>query len=163
LLNSVAVAERIPHGVSVIDVGAGAGLPGVPLAIARPDLTVTLLEPQLRRTVFLDQARVALSLDNVTVLRCRAEESAGRVTPADVVTARAVAPLDRLVRWCLPLTAADGRVLAIKGAAAAEEVAIHSAAIRRAGGSDPVVCHCGEGILEEPARVVQVLRRRGPR
>jgi 16S rRNA (guanine527-N7)-methyltransferase len=163
LLNSAALMEMVPDNASVIDVGSGAGLPGIPLALARPDLTVVLVESLARRTVFLLEAVEALGLaDRVSVHRGRAEEIVGKISLADVVTARAVAPLDRLAAWCLPLTEVGGRLLAIKGASAAEEVAIHAAAIGRLGGGTPTVRQCGEGLLDEPTTVVEVVRERGP-
>lgn len=122
LLNCVALSELIPERSWVVDVGSGSGLPGLVLAIARPDLDVTLLEPLLRRTVFLAECIEELGLRNAEVLRGRAEEWARRMK-ADVVTARAVAPLDRLVGWCLPLLRGGGTMLALKGDAASEELA----------------------------------------
>ena len=161
LLNCAAVAEFIPDGVSVTDVGSGAGLPGIVLALARPDLTVLLVEPMARRTAFLDEAVAALDLgDRVSVVRGRAEELAGRVPPASVVTARAVAPLDKLAAWCLPLTAVGGRLLALKGATAADEVAAHCAAIGRLGGGTPTVRQAGADVLPEPTTVVEIVRER---
>jgi 16S rRNA (guanine527-N7)-methyltransferase len=163
LLNSAAVMEMVPDNSSMIDVGSGAGLPGIPLALARPDLTVVLVESLARRTVFLVEAIEALGLaDRVSVCRGRAEEIVGKITLADVVTARAVAPLDRLAAWCLPLTEVGGRLLAIKGASATEEVATHQAAIGRLGGGTPTVRQCGEGLLDEPTTVVEVVRERAP-
>lgn len=125
LLNSVAIAPLVPAGAHVVDVGSGAGLPGIPLALARPDLTVTLLEPLARRVTFLDECVDALRLGTVTVVRGRAEEGPVRrsLGGADVVTARAVAPLDKLAGWCLPLLRPGGRLLAIKGSSAAAELA----------------------------------------
>lgn len=118
--NSVAVADLLPEGSSVVDVGSGAGLPGLPLAILRADLQVTLLEPLLRRSIFLTETVAELGLgDRVRVVRGRAEDH--RVT-YDVVTSRALAPLERLVGWCAPLRARDGDILAIKGRTAAEEI-----------------------------------------
>src|SRR5690349_12658888 len=104
MLNCAVVADLIPTGASVVDVGSGAGLPGMVLAVVRPDLAVTLIEPLARRTAFLTEAVAALGLDRTTVVRARAEECVGKLPGADVVTARAVAPLDRLAGWCLPLT-----------------------------------------------------------
>lgn len=129
LLNCAAVGTLIPQGASVIDIGSGAGLPGLPLAISRPDLTVVLVESMLRRTAFLTEVVADLGLDRVEVRRARAEElvssrsgsSASRLV-ADVVTARAVAQIDKLARWALPLTEDRGLVLALKGSNAAEEV-----------------------------------------
>src|SRR5919198_6221741 len=102
LLNCAAVAEIIMPDAEVIDLGSGAGLPGIVLGIIRPDLSITLLEPLLRRVNFLSECVAELGLQNVTVRRARAEEVAGSLS-GDVVTARAVAPLDRLLRWGLPL------------------------------------------------------------
>lgn len=160
LLNSVAVAERIPDGASVIDVGSGAGLPGIPLAITRPDLTVVLLEPLLRRATFLEEVVVALDLERVGVTRARAEDAVDRLSPADVVVSRALAPLDRLAAWCLPLTAVGGHVIAVKGVSAAEEAETHQAAVRRAGGADPVVAACGTSLLDPPVTVIDIRRVR---
>lgn len=161
LLNCAALAELVPTGAHVVDVGSGAGLPGVPLALARPDLTVTLVESMVRRTDFLTEVVDALDVgDRVIVVRARAEECAGQLPLADVVTARALAPLDRLAAWCLPLATVGGRVLAIKGESAAEEVAAHAAAVRRAGGATPVVRRCGVGLVEPPTTVVEIVHER---
>jgi 16S rRNA (guanine527-N7)-methyltransferase len=104
----------------------------------------------------------ALGLDRTTVIRARAEECArgrNRLEPADVVTARAVAPLDRLAAWCLPLVAGGGRMLALKGESAADEIAAHRAAIARAGGAEPVIRRCGEGVVPAATTVVEIPRR----
>jgi 16S rRNA (guanine527-N7)-methyltransferase len=165
LLNCAVVAEIIPDEYSVTDVGSGAGLPGIPLALARPDLRVTLVDSLARRTAFLTEVVDALGLaDRVTVVRGRAEELAlptgvaGALAPADVVVARAVAPLDRLAGWCLPLARVGGRLLAFKGATAAEEVDAHRAAIVRLGGGTPTVRRCGVELLDEPTTVVEIVR-----
>ena len=162
LINCAVVSEMIPIGASVVDVGSGAGLPGIVLGVARPDLTIILVEPLARRTAFLSEAVTALGLDaTVTVVRGRAEDLAGGPpVAADVVTARAVAPLDRLAGWCLPLATVGGRLLALKGASAADEVAEHRAAIARLGGSEPVITLCGEGLIEPPTTVVSMVRER---
>jgi 16S rRNA (guanine527-N7)-methyltransferase len=161
LLNCVAVAELIPAGAGVIDAGSGAGLPGVVLALARPDLSVTLVEPKLRATTFLDEVVTALGVDGrVTVVRARAEECHGRLPAAEVVVARALAPLDRLAGWCLPLAKVGGRVLALKGESAGDEAAAHAPAIRRLGGSQPVVHRCGTDHLAQPTTVVEIRRER---
>lgn len=121
ILNSLALVELIPEGLNLVDVGSGAGRPGLPLAIVRPDLTVTLMEPLLRRSDFLSQAVEELECqDQVRVVRVRAEDSKDTF---DAVTCRAVAPLDKLLRWCTPLIAPGGALYALKGSSAADEVA----------------------------------------
>ncbi|WP_228395514.1 16S rRNA (guanine(527)-N(7))-methyltransferase RsmG, partial [Modestobacter roseus] len=123
LLNSAALAEVVPEGARVVDVGSGAGLPGVPLGLARPDLELALVEPMARRVEFL--AEVVAELDRPwQVVRGRAEERAvvRAVGPVDVVTARAVAPLPRLVGWCRGLLRPGAQLIALVGARAAEEV-----------------------------------------
>jgi 16S rRNA (guanine527-N7)-methyltransferase len=121
ILNSAALSQLIAAGSAVVDVGSGAGLPGIPLAVLRPDLHMTLLEPLLRRSTFLTQTVAALDLaDRVEVVRVRAEDHHRAYR---VVVARALAPVDRLIGWCDPLRAADGTILALKGSSAADEVA----------------------------------------
>jgi 16S rRNA (guanine527-N7)-methyltransferase len=121
ILNSAALSGLIAADSAVVDVGSGAGLPGIPLAILRPDLCVTLIEPLLRRSAFLTQTVEELQIsDRVEVVRARAEDHSQTY---DVVVARALAPLDRLIGWCDPLRAPDGVVLALKGASAANEIA----------------------------------------
>jgi 16S rRNA (guanine527-N7)-methyltransferase len=120
ILNSAALSELIPAGSAVADVGSGAGLPGLPLALLRLDLRMTLIEPLLRRSTFLTQTVERLGIgDRVEVVRARAED---HQQTYDVVVARALAPLDRLIVWCNPLRADDGVILALKGASAADEV-----------------------------------------
>lgn len=137
VLNSVAVAEPIPHGATVLDVGSGAGLPGIPLALARPDLEITLLEPLLRRATFLSEVVDELGLgERVHVERGRAEpagQSSGLAHRGeyDVVTARAVAALAKLIDGCAPLVRAGGRLVALKGESAADEVAAASRQLKR--------------------------------
>ncbi len=161
LLNSAVLGEVVAEGATVADVGSGAGLPGLALAIARPDLRVTLVEPLLRRTRFLDEAVEELALgDRVEVLRGRAEDLHGGRT-FDVVTARAVAPLERLVRWCLPLAGPDGELVAMKGASAVVEVEESWSALRALGCARPVVVELGSGVLTEPTWVVRVARPAG--
>jgi 16S rRNA (guanine527-N7)-methyltransferase len=163
LLNCVVVAELIGSGATVVDVGSGAGLPGVVLAIARPDLSVVLVEPLARRTTFLVEIVEALGLTRTSVVRARADEARISVGPSDVVVARAVAPLDRLAGWCLPLVAPGGHLLALKGDSAADEVAAHAAAIRRLGGTTPAIHQCGVAILDPPTTVVDIERESGGR
>jgi 16S rRNA (guanine527-N7)-methyltransferase len=121
ILNSAALGDLIAPDSAVVDVGSGAGLPGIPLAILRPDLRVTLIEPLLRRLTFLTQTVEELGIsDRVEVVRSRAED---HQRTYDVVVARALAPLDRLIGWCNPLRAPGGVILALKGSSAADEVA----------------------------------------
>ncbi|KXK60960.1 16S rRNA (guanine(527)-N(7))-methyltransferase RsmG [Micromonospora rosaria] len=166
LLNCAVVAERIPAEAVVLDVGSGAGLPGLVLAIARPDLTVTLIEPLARRTAFLIEAVQHLGLARqVRVFRGRAEEAAAGAAGTeplrgDVVTARAVAPLDRLSAWCLPLVGQGGRLVAMKGASAAEEIAEHAEAVQRLGGGVPELHRCGVGLIDPPTTVVEIVQER---
>ncbi len=166
ILNCAAIAPAMSSGAHVIDVGSGAGLPGVVLAIARSDVHVTLVESLARRTAYLDEIVESLELtDRVTVVRARAEEVAENalmfhVKPADVVTSRAVAPLDRLAGWCLPLARVGGRLVAVKGTTASEEVAAHADAVMRLGGGAPVVREYGTGLLPDPTTVVEVVRER---
>jgi len=121
ILNSAALNELIVEDVTVADVGSGAGLPGIPLALMRPDLPVTLIEPLLRRSMFLTQTVEELGIDDrVQVVRSRAED---HQQTYDVVVCRALAPLHRLIGWCDPLRSRSGVILALKGASAAEEVA----------------------------------------
>jgi 16S rRNA (guanine527-N7)-methyltransferase len=131
LLNCAQIAPAFDRGSRVCDLGSGAGLPGVVLALARPDLRVTLLEPLLRRTTFLTEVAEALALANVDVVRGRAEDHAG--AGFDAVTARAVAPLDRLARWALPMCRAGGKLVAMKGASAQAELEASGAALAKAG------------------------------
>lgn len=122
LLNCAVLDDYVPAGSGVCDLGSGAGLPGVVLALLRPDCPVVLLEPLLRRATFLEQVVEDLQLAGVTVVRARAEEY-GRSQPShDVVVARAVAPLHRLVGWAMPLLRPGGTLLAQKGAQAAAEL-----------------------------------------
>jgi 16S rRNA (guanine527-N7)-methyltransferase len=159
LLNCAVVGELMELGASVTDVGSGAGLPGIPLAIARPDLVVTLLEPLARRYDFLIEVVDALGLAHqVDVVRARAEEYSG--PPADVVTARAVAPLDRLAGWCLPLARVGGRLIALKGASAAAEIEEHTAAVARLGGGTPVLRLCGGEFVAPATTVVEIDHKR---
>ena len=159
ILNSAAVGELIEPDARVLDIGSGAGLPGLPLAIARPDLSVTLVEPMLRRSDFLAEAVAALGLD-VAVFRGRAEDPSARkeLGSADVATSRAVADLLKLARWSLPLLRPGGRMLALKGERAESEVAEHRQAIARLGAVDVEVVRCGREYLSPPTTVVSAAR-----
>lgn len=159
VLNSAAAAELLADESSVADVGSGAGLPGIPLALARPDLRVTLVEPLRRRADFLREVVGELGLD-VAVIRGRAEERSVRdeLGEVDVVTSRAVASLDKLARWCTPLLRDGGLMLALKGDRAEHEVDEHRRVMRSLGAVDVGVVKCGVEYLSPPATVV-VARR----
>jgi 16S rRNA (guanine527-N7)-methyltransferase len=164
VLNSAVVAELLPPECRVVDVGSGAGLPGIPLMLARPDIDVVLLEPMARRVAWLEEVSELLDL-KLTVVRGRAEERSvrDRLGGHDVVTARAVAPLARLAEWCLPLLREGGRLLALKGAGAKDELARDAAAIANAGGCRPEIVSCGSELLDVPTTVVVIERVTTPR
>ncbi|MEU0028650.1 16S rRNA (guanine(527)-N(7))-methyltransferase RsmG [Streptomyces sp. NPDC006335] len=156
LLNCAVLSEVVPEGVTVCDVGSGAGLPGIPLALVREDLKITLLEPLLRRTTFLTEVVELLGLDHVTVVRGRAEEVMGKLTPVHVVTARAVAPLDRLATWGVPLLRPYGEMLALKGDTAEEELKAAQTALSKLGAVETSILHVGEGVVDPLSTVVRV-------
>jgi 16S rRNA (guanine527-N7)-methyltransferase len=159
LVNCGLLAPLIPEGARVADLGSGAGLPGLVLALARPDLEVTLIEPMARRVDFLTAACTSLGADRVTVVRGRAEQSAGRET-FDVVTSRALAPLPRLLTWSMPLVAPGGVVLAMKGSSAATEIEEAEAELARwHAEASVVVC---EVPGSSPTTVVRVVPGPGP-
>ncbi|HEX8095704.1 16S rRNA (guanine(527)-N(7))-methyltransferase RsmG [Jatrophihabitans sp.] len=162
LLNSVAVAELVPPDARIVDIGSGAGLPGLAMACVRPDLRVDLVESLLRRTDFLTEVVTSLNLtDRVRVIRGRAEHIAVRDTvgSAQFVTARAVAPLDRLVRWSFPLLRPGGSLLAVKGTSAEDELAEHRQFLTRMRAEVMGVIECGAGLVDPPTRVVHLVRR----
>lgn len=154
LLNCGLVAPAIPRGVRVADIGSGAGLPGLVLAIQRPDLDVTLVEPMLRRASFLRETVSTVRLENVEVCRSRAEDLQG-LAVFDVVTARAVARLPQLLGWAWPLVSAGGEMLAIKGASADTEVARASDALRRWDARARIERY-GTDVVEVPTTVVRI-------
>ncbi|MBO0849938.1 MAG: 16S rRNA (guanine(527)-N(7))-methyltransferase RsmG [Pseudonocardia sp.] len=159
VLNCAVLTELIEPQARLLDIGSGAGLPGIPLALARPDLEIVLLEPLARRVDWLRAAVHELGL-LVTVVRGRAEEREVRREwrGADVVTARAVAPLARLAGWALPLLRTGGRLLAVKGESASDEVMRDRAAVRGFGGSVPRVVQCGGAHVDPPTTVVVIER-----
>lgn len=161
ILNCAAIAERVPAGAMVVDVGSGAGLPGLAVAIARPDVRVILVEPLQRRVTWLEEVVADLDLQSVDVLRARAEELVPRVR-ADVVTARAVAALPVLARLCLPLARPGGRFLAVKGRSAAAELESAIAELTALAAVGWEVRVCGEGLLAEPTTVIEVVAGEPP-
>jgi 16S rRNA (guanine527-N7)-methyltransferase len=162
LLNCGAVAELLQPGERIADIGSGAGLPGLALAIAEPELDVVLIESLLRRSEFLRMAVTELGLD-VEVLRGRAEDVAVRESAGgrDAVVSRAVAPLDKVTRWSMALLRPDGRMLAIKGERATDELREHRRVMTALGAADARVVECGVKHLSPPTTVV-VARRGKP-
>ncbi len=144
LVNCALLGELLPEGATVCDIGSGAGLPGLVLAIARPDLRMTLVEPLLRRTTFLEEVVTELDLGSVEVVRGRAESLHGERT-FDVVTSRAVAPLPRLLGWSMPLVAPTGALVAMKGSSVADEIVAAADEVARWGCAAPVIHTLGEG------------------
>jgi 16S rRNA (guanine527-N7)-methyltransferase len=162
VLNSAALAEAVPRGARVVDVGSGAGLPGVPLGLARPDLTLTLVEPMARRVEFLQNVVTELDVP-WRIVRGRAEERSvvRTVGPVDVVTARAVAPLPRLVGWCRGLLSPGAQLIALVGARAAAEVPDLVPELEAAGMRD--VHTRAVGVELGAAATTVVVMTRGPR
>lgn len=163
VLNCAVVAEQL-HGVPhVIDVGSGAGLPGIALALAAPGTRLTLVEPMLRRTVWLEEVVAELGLgERVHVVRSRAEDLAPDLT-APVVTARAVARLETLAPWTMPLVEVGGRLVALKGSSAAQEVDEARTVLDRLGAGAVDVVDCGTDVLEVPTTVVVVAKEHAGR
>jgi 16S rRNA (guanine527-N7)-methyltransferase len=161
ILNSAAVNELLGPDERVADIGSGAGLPGIPLALARPDLRLTLIEPLLRRSEFLREVVEDLGL-KITIIRGRAEDKAVRQEAGemDAVVSRAVAPLDKLTRWSVPLLRAEGRMIAIKGDRAEQEIQQHRRVMASLGAVDVRVMRCGADYLDPP--VTAVVARRDP-
>jgi len=152
IANCAVVEELIPENSKVFDIGSGAGLPGLVLAIVRPDITIGLIEPLMRRSEFLTEVAADLGItQRVTVMRGRAEELKGH--NASVVTARAVAPLGKLLTWALPLTTKGGQILAMKGSSAATEIADAADILK---GRKAEIVRCGEGIVDPQTTVVRV-------
>lgn len=162
LLNCAVVAELLPEqaGGQLVDIGSGAGLPGIVLAMLRPSLQVVLLEPLLRRSVFLEECVGQLGLSNATVVRARAEDKAAAHIRADIATARAVAPLDRLAGWAAGLLRAGGELLAIKGRSAEEELAAAEPVLSRLGVRSAEVLQAGHDRVVTATTVVRVVMGR---
>ena len=161
LLNCAAVAELLEPGERAADIGSGAGLPGLPVAIAKPGVRVVLVESLSRRADFLRMAVADLGLD-VEVVRGRAEDPAvrGLAGGCDAVVSRAVASLDKLTRWSLPLLRPGGRMVAIKGERAPDELLEHRRAMTELGATDARVVECGVNYLSPPTTVVIAWRRK---
>ncbi len=157
LLNCASLSSLVEDGQVVLDIGSGAGLPGLVLAIQRPEVQVVLVEALQRRATFLSEAVEELGLRNTLVRRVRAEDLHGKLE-VDVVTARAVAPVDRLAGWALPLLHAGGRLLALKGEQAAVELAAAGPVLHRLGAANSSVVEVGSAELGTLARVVVVER-----
>ncbi|GGL97347.1 16S rRNA (guanine(527)-N(7))-methyltransferase RsmG [Nakamurella endophytica] len=158
VLNSVVVQELVPAGATGVDVGSGAGLPGIPVAIARPDVRVTLVEPLERRTVFLAEVIAELGLANCRVVRGRAEQVVAEVGGADVALSRAVAPLGRLAGWCAPLLRPGGLLLALKGSSAGDEIDRDRDEVARTGLRDVEVVTVGADVVVPAVHVVRAVR-----
>lgn len=157
LLNCATLSQLIPPDVRVCDLGSGAGLPGLVLGILRPDLRITLVEPLLRRTSFLVSAVASLELDGVEVVRGRAETLHGRRV-FDIVTARALAPMSRLLAWAMPLVAPGGEVLALKGRSAAGELHDASEVLARFECSEAAVITVSQVDGDSTATIIRVSR-----
>ena len=155
LLNSAVLADAIPGSASVCDIGSGAGLPGLVVAIVRPDVQVTLVEPLLRRTTFLEEVVAELGLTHVEVVRGRAETLHGGRT-FGVVTSRAVAPLERLLQWSMPLVAPDGALVAMKGSSVQDEIEAARGTLTSLACAEPEVTALGAPWLDPPTTVVRV-------
>jgi 16S rRNA (guanine527-N7)-methyltransferase len=162
LLNCAVLTDLLPEGTDVCDVGTGAGLPGLVLAIRRPDLQVTLVEPLLRRTTFLEEVVADLGLSGVTVIRGRAEDLHGRFQ-FSAVTSRALAPLPRLLDWSMPLVRAGGVLLAMKGSSVHDEIADARNKLQRHGAGAVEVVSVGVGIIDPPTTVLRVESSHCPR
>ena len=165
ILNGAVVSELLAPGLRVADVGSGAGLPGIPIALVRPDVDVVLLEPLARRCGFLELVIESLELgDQVSVVRGRAPDAARAAAtahnfPIDCVVARAVAPLERLISWTMPLVAPGGELLAVRGERAEQELQEALPGMARLGAGAARLAECGSDLLGAPVRVVRVPRQ----
>jgi 16S rRNA (guanine527-N7)-methyltransferase len=157
VINSALLSELVPNHTLVADVGSGAGLPGIPMAIAQPNAHFTLIEPMERRANWLSSVVADLGIKNVDVIRARAEEVSR--TDFDIVTARAVAALDKLLKLLTPLTRGSNlkTVLALKGSRASEEIAEAKPRLQRLGFGEPEILTLGQGKAPETATVVRII------
>jgi len=159
VLNCAVLEPFLPRGASVCDLGSGAGLPGIVVALLRPDVRMTLLEPLLRRATFLEEVVADLGLAEVSVVRARAEDYRHRRPDHDAVVARAVAPIDRLAGWAMPLLRPGGVLLALKGSTAEDELAAAGPALDKVGAVDREVVTVGEEA--DVTQVVRIVRAPG--
>lgn len=158
LLNSAAVVQHLPRTGAIADVGSGAGLPGIVVAAMLPEAEIVLIEPMERRTQWLEEVVAELDLSNVRVVRARAEELDGALE-ADAVTARAVAAMDKLARWCLPLLRDGGSLVALKGRSAGDELEKAKYVLRKLGGDAGEVLDAPTIPGVDSTTVVRVMRK----
>ncbi|WP_261624911.1 16S rRNA (guanine(527)-N(7))-methyltransferase RsmG [Nesterenkonia marinintestina] len=158
VLNCAVLGAELPSGGTVADVGSGAGLPGIALALVRDDVDFQLIEPMERRVQWMDTVIRDLGLSNVELIRARAEEVSDEVM-ADVVTARAVSALKKLLPLTVPLLDDDGELMLIKGRSAADEIEAAGKALSRHRMRRPEIMLLGEDLLDEPTTVVRIRRR----
>lgn len=165
LLNCAVVASLLPESARIVDVGSGAGLPGIAIALARPSSIVFLVEPLARRCAFLEEAVLELGLgDRITVVRGKAPDVASALPfLLDYALARAVAPLERLVSWTMPLVQPGGELLAWRGERAEQELHEAGPGLARHGAGIPQLVELGADLLGSPVRVVRVPRLAGLR
>lgn len=158
LLNSAAVVQHLPRTGAIADVGSGAGLPGIVVAAMLPEAEIVLIDPMERRTQWLEEVVAELGLSNVRVVRARAEELDGALE-ADAVTARAVAAMDKLARWCLPLLRDGGTLVALKGRSAGDELEKAKYVLRKLGGDAGEVLDAPTIPGVDSTTVVRVMRK----
>jgi len=158
LLNSAAVVQHLPRTGAIADVGSGAGLPGIVVAAMLPEAELVLIDPMERRTQWLEEVVAELGLSNVRVVRARAEELDGALE-ADAVTARAVAAMDKLARWCLPLLRDGGTLVALKGRSAGDELEKAKYVLRKLGGDAGEVLDAPTIPGVDSTTVVRVMRK----
>lgn len=158
LLNSAAVVQHLPRTGAIADVGSGAGLPGIVVAAMLPEAEIVLIDPMERRTQWLEEVVAELDLSNVRVVRARAEELDGALE-ADAVTARAVAAMDKLARWCLPLLRDGGTLVALKGRSAGDELEKAKYVLRKLGGDAGEVLDAPTIPGVDSTTVVRVMRK----
>lgn len=152
ILNSAVVAELVKPGQTCADIGSGAGLPGIPMAIAQPDAEFILIEPMERRSNWLKMIIEELGIENARVIRARAEEVGEAF---DVTTARAVSALPKLLKMLVPLTKHGGEIIALKGSKAVEEIEESKKLQKKLGIASFEIVKVGQQFLPEPTLVVQ--------